>query len=76
MGITTSGVLSMEQSLPLLMIGPEYRQIVLKSERAAEQLTWKSSRILLPEEIHQYRDAVAREEAAFMEKFASEMAKV
>ena len=76
MGITTSGILSMEQSLPLLMIGPEYRQIVLKSERAAGQLTWKSARILLPEEIHQYRDAVAREEAAFMEAFATEMAKL
>lgn len=76
MGITTSGILSREQSLPLLMIGPEYKQIVLKSERAADQLAWKSSRILYPEDFHQYRDAVAREEAAFMEAFASEMAKL
>jgi hypothetical protein len=73
MGITTSGMLSAEESLPLLMIGPVYRQIVLKSERAASQLLWISSRILSDEEIRRYEGTVRAEEEAFMKEFAERL---
>ena len=71
MGITTSGVLTAEESLPLLMIGPVYRQIVLKTEKAASQLRWISARLLSHAEMEQYKAAVAEEEAQFMEEFAA-----
>ena len=73
MGITTSGMLSAEESLPLLMIGPVYRQIVLKSERAASQLHWLSSRIISDAEIRHYATAVKAEEEAFMKEFAERL---
>ena len=73
MGITTSGMLSAEESLPLLMIGPVYKQIVLKSERAAAQLHWMSSRIITDEEIRHYAAAVKAEEEAFMKEFTERL---
>lgn len=73
MGITTSGMLSAEESLPLLMIGPVYRQIVLKSEKAAAQLEWISSRIISEEDIRRYADTVRQEEDAFMKEFADKL---
>ena len=40
MGIITSGFLRMEDALKLLMIGPEYTQVAVKTEKAAGQLRW------------------------------------
>lgn len=40
LGIISSGFLSAENALQLLLIGPEYRQIALKTEKAASQLRW------------------------------------
>ena len=70
LGITTSGFLSREQSLSLLMIGPEYQQISIKSERAARQLRWVSSRILAPDEIAGFREVVEREEKEYQALFS------
>ena len=70
LGIITSGFLSREQALALLMLGPEYRQIVLKTERAAGQLHWRSARVLFPEEIARCREMVAAEEAAYQTALA------
>jgi hypothetical protein len=41
-GIITSGLLKDEDALKLLKIGPEYRQIVLKTERAVKNLREKT----------------------------------
>ena len=64
-GITTGGVLSEEQALSLLEIGPLYKQIVIKSDKAAEQLRWVSAEVLKSEEINESRKAVANEESEY-----------
>lgn len=76
LGITTSGLLSEEQSLQCLLIGPEYYQIVIKSEKAVSQLKWISSEILTPEIIARYRAAVAEEEKIFQKKFAEVLSRI
>ena len=76
LGITTSGFLSEEQSLKCLLIGPEYHQIVIKSEKAASQLKWISSEILTPETIAQYRSTVAEEEKKFQQEFADLLSRI
>ncbi len=40
LGIISSGLLESEQMLKLLLIGPEYTQVALKSEKAADRLRW------------------------------------
>lgn len=42
-GIISSGFLKPEDAMKLLMIGPEYTQVAIKSERAATQLKWTGS---------------------------------
>ena len=76
LGITTSGFLSEEQSLQCLLIGPEYHQIVIKSEKAVSQLKWISSEILTPETIAQYRSTVAEEEKKFQQEFADLLSRI
>ena len=73
MGIITSGLLSADQSLRLLKTGPEYRQIVCKSERAASQLKWISAQVLNSEELRQYQNLVQEEEQRFLKEFAEVM---
>ncbi|MDO4866362.1 MAG: DUF3990 domain-containing protein [Clostridia bacterium] len=70
-GISTSGLLSREQSLALLMIGPEYVQAVIRTERAASRLRFVSARVLPEAEILQCRELVRREEAEFQRQFAA-----
>jgi len=43
LGIITSGLLEPDEAMQLLMIGPEYTQVVIKSEKAASQLKWLGS---------------------------------
>lgn len=40
LGIISSGFLNANQAMELLMIGPEYTQVAIKSEKAAERLKW------------------------------------
>ena len=54
-GIITSGVLAPKESMQLLMIGPKYEQIALKSEKAAAQLKWLGRRVLSKDEVARYR---------------------
>ena len=69
-GIVTSGMLPREHALQLLLIGPVYEQTVLKTEKAAAQLTWLSAEILRPEDVARFRETVHTEEAAFQTLFA------
>ena len=48
------------------MIGPEYEQIALKTDKAADQLRWKSARIIGREEISRFRDAVVKEQEEYL----------
>ena len=73
-GITTSGFLSREASLRFLMIGPEYTQTAVKSEKAASQLVW--TRAWKVEDVSRYRKIVKEEEEEYQQLFAQEMEKI
>ena len=75
-GIITSGFLKEEDALRLLLIGPEYRQIALKTEKAVSRLRWLSSETLTPEELAACHATVASEEAEYQKLFAEEMEKI
>lgn len=68
-GILTSGFLHPETALRVLQLGREYRQIVLKTEKAVSALHFQSAVILPHAQIAQYRDSVAEEEKAYQEQF-------
>ena len=69
MGIISSGFLAPEEALKLLLIGPEYTQVVIKSEKAKAQLHWLSSEQItaIDESLHQ------QEEAEYQKLFAEAM---
>ncbi len=69
-GVLTSGLLEPETALQVLQLGPEYRQIVLKTEKAAGRLQWIGAEILSGEEIRQYRERVSQEEEAYQRQLA------
>ncbi len=75
-GIITSGFLPREQALRLLSIGPEYRQIVVKSPAAAARLRFLGAEALTAEAIARYRETVAREERQFQSAFAALLAEM
>ncbi len=70
MGITTSGLLDRSLSLKLLMAGPAYRQIALRTEKAAAHLRWLASEVIPSEKIAESRQIVRREEAAYQAELA------
>lgn len=72
-GIITSGLLPREEAGALLRIVPLYRQIVLKTEKAAARLRWLGARILTGEEIAASRERVKREEKEYQRLFAQKM---
>ena len=43
-GLISSGYLKAEDALRLLTVGPEYTQVAVKTDRAAEQLRWICAR--------------------------------
>ena len=72
-GVITSGFLKPEAAMRLLLIGPEYTQIALKTEKAAAQLHWLSAQELSAEEIAGFRALVAQEEEAYQARFVQEL---
>ena len=73
LGIISSGFLKREEALELLLIGPEYEQVAVKSEKAVSQLTWMTARTIDYEEIRQYREIIAQEQSEYMKLFAEKM---
>ncbi len=73
MGIITSGYLSDEEAMKLLYVGPLYRQIVIKSQKAVDNLRFISSEKLSKEAIAGNRKELLAEEEAYMQKFAEVM---
>lgn len=67
-GITTSGLLDKEKSISILMIGPEYKQITIKTEKAANALHFIDAVEITQEEIAAYRELVCKENQDFQEK--------
>ncbi|WP_026498619.1 DUF3990 domain-containing protein [Butyrivibrio sp. WCD2001] len=72
-GIITSGFLSEEEAMKLLMVGDFSRQIVLKSEKAAEHLRFVSSEILGKEKIEISRKKYLEDNEKFQAEFAKAM---
>ena len=66
LGIISSGFLQPSDAMKLLMIGPEYTQVALKTEKAVRQLRW-----LRAEKITKWNDEQRRaEQAAYDADFA------
>ena len=72
LGILTSGYLSSEEALKLLMIGPAYTQVAIKTEKAAGKLKWiRAERIERTD-----AETLKEEQKAYQEKFAEELDKL
>ncbi len=76
MGILTSGLIGPEKAMRLLMIGPVYEQVVIRTDRAVSQLTWISARKLSSEEARKLETRLRNEEKSYQREFASEMMKL
>ena len=74
LGIFTSGLLGPGEALRLLRIGPAYRQITLKTEKAAARLRWVSARTLSAEELARYRSVLSQEKDAYLRALSEAMA--
>ena len=72
-GIITSGFLSDKQALQLLLAGPAYTQVVIKSERALGQLIWQSARVLSEAEMASSAALVRAEEESYQTQIAGIM---
>ena len=67
LGITTSGYLGKHESMELLMIRPEYIQVVIKTEKANSKLRWISSDELTCEQLAEYQKVMAKENEEFQQ---------
>ena len=76
LGIITSGFLKREEAVAMLMIGPCYNQVVIKSEKAVSQLKWIDSTVLDHDEIVRCREVVAKEEAEYQRLFSEKMREI
>ena len=66
-GILTSGFISPENSLEVLRLGESYTQVVIKSEKANDNLKWISSEILDKNDIIKYQEIVKLEESKYQD---------
>ena len=72
LGIMSSGFLKPEAAVRLLMIGPEYTQVVIKTEKALKQL-----RFIRSEKIERMDgEALQMEQEAYQKAFAQEFEKI
>ena len=72
LGITTSGFLEPEDAMKLLLIGPEYTQVAIKTEKAARQLRFLGSETIAGMD----ESARQAEQDAFQTAFAEEMQRI
>lgn len=70
LGMTTSGFLSKEEAMKLLMVGPCYDQTVIKSSAASKALKWIKTDILPDSEASKNIDFVKKEEQSYQEELA------
>ena len=72
-GIITSGMIPRDVAMSLLLIGPEYKQIVLKTKKAAANLKWISSERISPDKLKIYHEKMKVEEENYQQLFATEL---
>jgi hypothetical protein len=72
LGVISSGFLKPEDAMKLLMIGPEYKQVAIKTEKAAAQLRWIRS-----EKIERMDgEKLKAEQDAYEEQLSRELAQI
>ncbi len=71
LGVISSGHLKPDEALKLLMVGPEYTQIAIKSEKAVKQLVWKDS--LHGINKSEYAAEYKKEQEDYLDKFTEAM---
>ena len=76
LGILTSGMLKKEEALQVLQIGAQYNQLVIKSQKAAEKLTFEEAYTLSCEEIEKYQALRKKEEEYFQSQFTKIVGKL
>lgn len=76
LGIITSGFLTPADALQLLMIGPEYTQVALKTEKAAGQLQWLSSSVVTAADIGSHKAALQAEREDYQRQFAEALERI
>ena len=72
LGVITSGYLTPEEALKLLLIGPAYSQVAIKTEKAAANLRWISAERITRADAQ----TLKAEQDAFQERFAEELMKL
>ncbi len=72
LGVTTSGFLDDLTAIKILSMGPEYTQVVIKTDKANSSLHFISSEVLDPKEMEINGKEVEREEEEF-QKAVSEI---
>lgn len=73
LGIITSGFLSFDESLTLMKLGPEYKQIVIKTKKAAEALKFLTAKELDKETLKESAKEIKAEEEKYMEIVSRKM---
>ncbi len=69
LGITTSGMLDLEKSYNLLILGNSYTQIVIKTEKANSNLKFLESKIIKEEDVTKLKKKLKSEEKKFQKLF-------
>ena len=72
LGIISSGFLTSEQAAKLMMIGPEYTQLAIKTEKAASKLKWLGADKIERADVKTRK----AEQEAYQEKLAEELEKI
>ena len=70
LGIITSGIFSDKESLKLMQVGNRYIQVVIKSQKALNNIKWESAEEINEEDIGRYRKIVKKEEEKYQQKLA------
>ena len=74
LGITTSGVLGKEKAMEILMKGPEYRQLVIKTKKASDALSFMGHYVMTTDEMKELYEMAKAEEEEF-QKLVGEIMK-
>ena len=69
LGISTSGMLDIDKSYELSIIGNNYQQIVIKTEKANSNLKFLESKILKEEDLKKLKRKLKKEEKKYQKIF-------
>ena len=69
LGIISSGFLSSKEAMQLLIIGPEYTQVAVKTEKAAEKLRWIGAERITG--VKEYKASLKKEQDEYQKQFAA-----